>query len=253
MTSPRFRLALIAAAAALSWVGFLVAQTTINTTTESEVPTNTAIIPLPSTDGGLQRTDLVLQRAKQAPGNYGIEFVGDSITQAWESDGKNVWAEYYSKRNAINFGVGGDRTQNVLWRFEQGQLDGIKAKVAVVMIGTNNSSNRENTEAEILAGVTAVVQQVRTRQPETKIILFGIFPRGETFNPQRGSILQVNQALARLDDGRNIFFIDIGPQLIDDDASIAKTIMPDYLHLSEIGYMVWARAMEAKLKQLLGD
>ena len=121
------------------------------------------------------------------------------------------------------------------------------------MIGTNNSNNQDNTEAEILEGVTAIVQQIRARQPETKIILLGIFPRGQTFSSQRGKILQVNQALARLDDGKNIFYIDFGPQLIEGDGSISTSIMPDYLHPNEAGYRIWANATEPKLKELLGE
>jgi beta-glucosidase len=200
-----------------------------------------------------QRTDLVLQRAKAAPGDYDIEFIGDSITDFWDGTGKNVWQEYYGHRKAINFGVSGDRTQHVLWRFENGQLDGIKAKVAIVMIGTNNSNNKDNTEAEILEGVTVIIQQIRTRQPETKILLLGIFPRGKSFSPQRGKILQVNQALARLDDGKNIFYLDFGSQLIENDGSISKEIMKDALHPTEAGYKIWAAAMEPKLKELLGE
>jgi lysophospholipase L1-like esterase len=217
------------------------------------VQTNTAVIPAPRTDWAVQRQALVLQRAKESPGDYDIEFIGDSITQGWEGAGKDVWQEYYGRRKVINMGVGGDRTQHVLWRFEHGQLDGIKAKVAVVMIGTNNSNNQDNTEAEILEGVTAIVQQISTRQPDTKIILLGIFPRGQTFSPQRGKILQVNEALARLDDGKNIFYIDFGPQLIADDGSISASIMPDFLHPNEAGYRIWANATEPKLKELLGE
>jgi lysophospholipase L1-like esterase len=196
-----------------------------------------------------------MQRAKENPGAYDIEFIGDSITQGWAGTGRNVWQEFYGHRKGINLGVGGDRTQNVLWRFDQGQLDGIKAKVAVVMIGTNNSNNNDNTEADILEGVTAIVQQIRTRQPDTKIILLGVFPRGPTFNTQRGKILQVNQALARLDDGKNIFYIDIGSQLIENDGSISKAIMPDApaLHPGQAGYKIWAAAIEPKLKELLGE
>ena len=104
------------------------------------VITNTALIPVPRTEANIaNRQALVLQRAKDAPGDYDIEFIGDSITQGWESRGANVWKQYYGTRKVINFGVSGDRTQHVLWRFNQGQLTGIKAKVAVVMIGTNNS------------------------------------------------------------------------------------------------------------------
>ena len=102
-------------------------------------------------------------------------------------------------------GVSGDRTQHVLWRFENGQLDGIKAKVAVVMIGTNNSNKDDNTEADILEGVTAIVNQIRQRQPDTKVILLGIFPRGKTFSTQRGRFCRSTRALSRLDDRKKYF------------------------------------------------
>ena len=227
-------------------------------TNAPEVHPNAAIVPVPRTDWATNRQALVLQRAKDAPGDYDIEFIGDSIMQGWEGAGKNVWQEFYSRRKVINFGVSGDRTQHVLWRFENGQLDGIKAKVAVVMIGTNNSNNNkagveDNSEADILEGVTAIVQQIRARQPDTKIILLGIFPRGQTFSAQRGKILQVNQALARLDDGKNIFYIDFGSQLIENDGSISKSMMRDYLHPGEAGYRIWANATGPKIKELLGD
>jgi beta-glucosidase len=219
-----------------------------------EVHTNIAIIPVPRTEHyATNRQALVLRRAKEAPGDYDIEFIGDSIMQGWEGAGRNVWQEFYGKRKVINFGVSGDRTQHVLWRFENGQLDGIKAKVAVVMIGTNNSNNQDNTEADILAGVTAIVQQIRERQPDTKILLLGIFPRGKTFSPQRGKILEVNEALARLEDGKNVFYLDFGSQLIENDGSISKSIMPDALHPNAAGYKIWANAMEPKLKELLGE
>ena len=243
----KFKLPLLTLAAAMMQLAVL-AQT--NTTASS----NTALIPVPRTDAwATNRQAEVLARAKEHPGDYDLEFIGDSIMQGWEGGGKKVWDEYYGKRKAINFGVGGDRTQHVLWRFEQGQLDGIKAKVAIVMIGTNNSNHEDNTPGEILEGVTAIVQQIRTRQPDAKILLLGIFPRGQTFSPQRGKILEVNQALARLDDGQHIFYLDFGSQLIGNDGSISKDIMPDALHPNESGYKIWAKAMEPKLKELLGE
>jgi beta-glucosidase len=221
------------------------------------VHTNPAIIPVSRTGSITNRQSLVLQRAKDGPGDYDIEFIGDSITQGWESRGSNVWREFYGKRKVINLGVSGDRTEHVLWRFEQGQLDGVKAKVAVVMIGTNNSGKNKDgtdsyTDADILEGVTAIVNEIRRRQPDAKIILLGIFPRGRTFSPQRGRLLEVNQALARLDDGKHIFYLDFGSQYIDNDGSISKDIMPDALHPNEAGYKIWANAMEPKLKQFLG-
>jgi beta-glucosidase len=204
------------------------------------------------------RQTQVLERAKEHPGDYDLEFIGDSIMQGWESRGKNVWDELGGKYKIINFGVSGDRTEHVLWRFEQGQLDGIHAKAAVVMIGTNNSNKNKQTGAEeystaqILEGVTAVVNQIRARQPETKILLFGVFPRGHEFNDQRGRLLQVNEALAKLDDGKNIFYLDIGSQLIGKDGSISKDMMRDYLHPGEAGYKIWDVAIEAKYKEIFG-
>jgi lysophospholipase L1-like esterase len=224
--------------------------------TESHV--NAAIIPVSRTGSITNRQAQVLERAKSAPGDYDIEFIGDSITQGWEFAGQNVWKEFYGARKVINMGVSGDRTEHVLWRFEQGQLDGIKAKVAVVMIGTNNSGkNRDGTDAytdaDILEGVTAIVNQIRTRQPDTKILLLGIFPRGRDFNAQRGRLLEINQALAKLDDGSHIFYLDFGSQFIENDGSISKSIMLDALHPNEAGYRIWANATEPKLKELLAQ
>jgi lysophospholipase L1-like esterase len=242
--------ALAVVAAALT--GTLGAQTNPGAVSNSPAAhVNTAIIPVPRTGSITNRQSQVLQRAKDAPGDYDVEFIGDSITQGWETGGRNVWQEFYGKRKAINFGVSGDSTQHVLWRFENGQLEGIKAKAAVVMIGTNNKGN--NTESDILEGVTAIVQGIRKRQPDTKVLLLAIFPSGKTFNAPRGKTLQVNQALARLDDGKHVFFLDLGPKFIEDDGSISVDMMRDALHPGEAGYKVWATAMEPKLKELLGE
>lgn len=223
---------------------------------QPSVHANPAILPVPRQDWAVKRQSQVLQRAKDNPGPCDIVFIGDSITQGWEDSGKNVWAKYYGDRKCLNVGVSGDRTEHVLWRFEQGQLDGLKPKVAVLMIGTNNSNNnRDGTEqystGEILEGVQVVVKQIRERLPETKLLVIGIFPRGETFSPQRGKLLQINQALAKLADDKDVFYIDFGSQLIEADGSISRDIMPDYLHLSEKGYEIWASAIEPKLKELV--
>jgi beta-glucosidase len=217
--------------------------------------TNSAIVPVSRDARSLPRQNLVLQRAKDNPGPCDVVFIGDSITQGWEGNppngGKNVWEKYYGERKCLNFGVSGDRTQHVLWRFEHGQLDGIKPKAAVLMIGTNNSNKDDNSEADILEGVTAIVKQIRMRLPETKLLVLGIFPRGKMFNPQRGKILQVNQALEKLADNKMIFYMDIGSQLIEADGSISTEMMRDALHPGEKGYAIWAAAIEPKLQAWL--
>lgn len=219
---------------------------------------NPAIIPVSREGASTNRQALVLQRARENPGPCDLAFIGDSITQGWEKNGSNVWATYYGKRKCLNFGVGGDRTEHVLWRFEQGQVTGIRPKALVLMIGTNNSNNnKDGTEqysaGEILEGIQTIVKQLRTRLPETKVLVLGIFPRSQNFSHQRGRLLQINQALAKIADGKMIHYLDFGSQLIETDGTISKEIMPDFLHLSEAGYEIWAKAIEPKLKELLGE
>jgi beta-glucosidase len=240
-------------------------QTSATATASAVVTTNApvhranpAIVPVSREGGATNRQSVVLKRAKDNPGPCDIAFIGDSITQGWEGNGKNVWTNYYGKRKCLNFGVGGDRTEHVLWRFANGQLDNLKPKVAVLMIGTNNSNkNRDGTEqyseAEILEGILAIVNELIERCPDTKILVLGIFPRGQTFGTQRGKLLQINQALAKLANGQSISYLDFGSQLVERNGTISREIMPDYLHLSEKGYTIWAEAIEPKLKELLAN
>lgn len=218
----------------------------------AEVRTNLAIIPVPRPQEGPQKRYQELnQRVKAAAGDVDLVFLGDSITQGWEGSGKNVWSEFYGPRKALNIGIGGDRTQHVLWRLENGNFEGLKPKAVVLMIGTNNSNRDDHTPGEILEGVVAIVRKLQALAPETKVLVLGIFPRGQSFNDQRGKILQVNQALAKLEDGKRVFYLDIGSRLIEADGTISKAVMPDFLHLSEAGYRTWAEAMEPKLSSLL--
>ncbi len=182
-----------------------------------------------------------------------VIFIGDSITQGWEGEGKEVWAKYYAHRNAINLGIGGDRTQQVLWRLENGNLVGLKPKAAVVMIGTNNSNGEDNTPEQIVEGVRAIVAKLRATLPETKVLLVAIFPRSENFSVARGKLAQINQVLRRAADERNVFWVDFGHQFLNDDGTMPKELMPDYLHLSKRGYEIWAEAIEARLATLVGD
>ncbi len=209
--------------------------------------------PAPREGSPLVRHNLLNERSRAAAGKIDLVFIGDSITQGWEGAGKTVWEKHYAGRKAHNLGIGGDKTQHVLWRLENGNLDGLEPKAAVVMIGTNNSGKDRNTTVEITEGVTAVISKLRAMRPQMKILLLGIFPRGQNFNEQRGSILQVNQAIARLADNQSVFWLDFGSQLINSDGSISKDLMPDYLHLSTRGYEIWADAIEPSLVALLGE
>jgi beta-glucosidase len=220
----------------------------------AQSPSHSAVNPVARFEPGWQtRARLLDQRVKDTQDTQ-LLFIGDSITQGWEAAGaSNVWNKYYAPRKAVNLGIGGDRTQHVLWRIEKAPLEGVKPKAAVVMIGTNNSNAEDNTPEQIVDGIRAIVNKLRERLPDTKILLLGIFPRSENFTAQRGKLTQVNQVIAGLDDGRNVHYLDIGHRFLRPDGTLSGEIMPDYLHLSPKGYEIWAQAIEAKLVALLGE
>jgi beta-glucosidase len=205
--------------------------------------------PVPRDAGWLSRHRAMNERVKQ--GNVDLLMIGDSITDGWSGQGKEVWKKYYEKRNAVNLGIGGDRTEHVLWRLQNGNIDGIKPKLAVVMIGTNNVGSGAK---EIAAGVQAIVETLRAKLPETKILLLAIFPRdADAKSGNRLKLAQVNEIIAKLADDKNVFFLDIGAKFLDKDGALPKEIMPDYLHPNAKGYAIWAEAMEPSVKKLMGE
>ena len=181
-----------------------------------------------------------------------LVFIGDSITHNWEKDGQAVWARHYAQYNALDLGFGGDHTENVLWRLQHGEIDGIHPKVAVVMIGTNNTGDRQEDPRRTAAGVRRILDEIRSRLPDTRILLLAVFPRDE----QPTSALRrlndrVNALIAGYADGEHIFFLDIDPFLTNADGTLSRDVMPDLLHPNEKGYEIWAQRMEPTLLQLL--
>ena len=196
------------------------------------------------------------KEAAQAKGDVQLVFIGDSITDAWRGGAQNkLFQERWGRYNPINLGLSGDQTQHVLWRLEHGELDGIKPKAVVMMIGTNNFGNNRPPHGgqDVAAGVEKLVQTIRQKQPQAKVLLLGIFPRGQKADdPHRARIKEANERLAKLDDGgKTVRFLDIGQQFLQPDGSLSKEIMPDYLHLSPKGYQIWADAIGPALEELM--
>ena len=216
-------------------------------------PQNSAVAPASklNEDWWKKRHEGFNERAKQ--GNVDLLLIGDSITHGWEGDGKSVWENFYTKRNAMNLGIGGDRTQHVLWRLDNGNIEGLKPKAAVLMIGTNNSNGNDNTAEEIGVGIQAVVKKLREKLPETKVLILAVFPRGDKPNPQREKNAKASQIAAELADNKNIYYLDIGPKFLQEDGTLAKEVMPDLLHLSPQGYEIWAASIEDRLADLMGE
>lgn len=185
-------------------------------------------------------------------GKAGVVFLGDSITAGWNAK-KDIWDKAFGKYQPANFGIGGDRTQHVLWRITNGELDGIKPKAVVIMIGTNNSGS--DPAEGIAKGITKIVETVRSKQPQAKILLLAVFPRGNKpggeLGAQNEKLKEVNAIIAKLDDGKHVFFLDIGAKFVQGGGPISKEIMPDFLHLSPRGYQIWADAISPKLAKLM--
>jgi lysophospholipase L1-like esterase len=207
-------------------------------------------------DGNVQagfqaRHEAFLKRGKE--GKIGVLFLGDSITAGW-GGAKDTWEKNFGAYDPANFGIGGDRTQHVLWRIENGELDGIAPKVVVLMIGTNNSSSY--SAEEIAKADKKIVEQIHAKLPNTKVLLLGIFPRGaDPATPNVAAIREklktINAELAKLDDGKTTRYLDIGSKFLDANGVLTKEIMPDALHLSAKGYTLWAEAIKPLLDEMM--
>lgn len=232
--------------------------TAIAATTQSPLPpvpaSAKALAPASRPDKWwMPRHEKCVETAKK--GGFDVMFIGDSITQGWEGGGKAVWAKEIAPLKAANFGFSGDQTQHVLWRLDNGELpDTLKPKVAVIMIGTNNTGHRPMQKPEeIAAGVQAIVDRIHARSDKTRILLLAIFPRGaKPGEAMRKNNDAVNALLAKLDGYNNVKYLDINAKFLQPDGTLTKEIMPDLLHPQAKGYQIWADNVVPEIKKLLG-
>ena len=209
-----------------------------------------ALVPAPRADQ-TKRHESFNEVSKK--GEAQLVFLGDSITEGWEGDGKEAWTKAWAPLKAANFGIGGDRTEHVLWRLDNGNYDGLKPKLTVLMIGTNTTGHRMDPAVDTAAGIKTIIEKLRQKQPEMKVLVLGVFPRGEKAeDPMRVRTNEINILLPRLADDKNIFFLDISKTFLQPDGTLSRDIMPDSLHLSPKGYDLWVSAIEPKVKALLG-
>ena len=187
-------------------------------------------------------------------GRVDLLMIGDSITHGWEGRGKKTWNEYYAKRHAFNIGFSGDRTEHVIWRLQDGAVEGIAPKLAVVMIGTNNTGHRQDPPKETAAGIKMILGELKKRLPETKVLLLAIFPRSAKKDDRlRKTNDGINKIIAGYADDKRVFYLDINASFLEDDGTLTKAVMPDLLHPHEAGYATWAKAMEPTVAKLMGE
>jgi lysophospholipase L1-like esterase len=187
-------------------------------------------------------------------GNIDLLFVGDSITDWWanppQRGGKAVWDAKFGPLKPANFGIAGDTTQGVLWRMQNGELEGFKAKLIILMLGTNNIN--ANPADEIVDGDRLIIEEFKKRQPQAKVLLLGIFPRGAGADtPMRATIKDINSKLAKLADDKQVFYMDIGPKFLAADGTLPTDVMGDGLHPTAKGYQIWADAIDETVKKLM--
>jgi lysophospholipase L1-like esterase len=219
-------------------------------------PANSATIPFLAPNFQSKHAANV-EIAKQ--GSIDVLFMGDSITDFWRNAtgnyaGKQVLDKYWGDLKIANFGIAGDTTQGVIYRLQHGEGQGFSPKAVMLMIGTNNTGfngRGGNTAAEIAEGVGAIVMELQKDFPNAKILLLGIFPRSTAKDPVRAILAEINTIISKLNDGKTVFYLDIGAKFLDADGSISKEVMSDALHPTAKGYEIWAEAVKEPLANLL--
>jgi lysophospholipase L1-like esterase len=222
-----------------------------------EVPSNSTLTPVPkleedSYDWYARHADVLRVKDRLNPE---VVLIGDSITHFWggepkaaQANGPASWQVAFGPYRTLNLGFGWDRIQNVLWRLDHGELDGLHPRVIVLHIGTNNTSEtehaRRNTPAEIAEGIRAIVRRLRAKTPEARIVLMKVFPREQRpDHPRRRQIDEINRLLGEFARLPGVTVLDIGPQLTLPDGAISAEIMRDYCHPTEPGYRIWGGAL----------
>lgn len=185
---------------------------------------------------------------------YTYVFMGDSITHGWEGKGK-VFNKYFEGKKILNVATSGDRTENTIWVIDNVNWKKVNAKVAMLMIGTNNTGHRgvdKETPEDTCEGIKVILEKMKEKTPDTKILMLAIFPRGATDKDEkRVRNDKVNAMIAKLADDKRVFFLDINKKLLaEDGTTLSKEIMPDLLHPNEKGYVIWAEAVKDKLEEL---
>ena len=183
-----------------------------------------------------------LQKTKA--NNFDLCFLGDSITSGWPGDLMNM---YFGKYKPANFGIGGDRAENVLFRLENGELQWTSPKVIILLLGTNNSGM--NNPAEIALGVANVIRKLRGMLPDTKILLLAIFPSKDPDKNQKTN--GANPYLAKMDDGKMVRYLDINAKFMNQDGKLRNDVMRDEVHLNRNGYIIWGENIAQTLDKMM--
>jgi len=206
----------------------------------------------PRDDWWLARHEAKLQEVAENADEIDLVFIGDSITHFMDDRVPGLVERTFPGMTHLNLGYSADRTENVLWRLQHGEIDGISPKMVVVMIGTNNTGHRQDPAGDTAGGIRLIVEELRKQLPDSKVLLLSIFPRGETVDdPLRQLNEKINEQLPRLADGRSVFHLDINDAMLEADGRLSKEVMPDLLHPNQKGYEIWLAEIQPKVREIL--
>jgi lysophospholipase L1-like esterase len=171
---------------------------------------------------------------------------GDSITHAWEVEGEEYWQQYFVPRKSLNLGYAGDRTEHLLWRIQNGEIDSLSPEWVVLLIGTNNAGHRHDEPENIGAGVKVILDELKLQLPQSKILLMAIFPRSrDNKKRMRKRVDATNKIIQGFTDQKHVLWLDINQQFLTEQGVLLESVMPDLLHLNRLQYEVWAKAILA--------
>ncbi|GJJ04417.1 hypothetical protein RugamoR64_49550 [Duganella rhizosphaerae] len=231
----------------LAWAAATTAHAAVDPPCAIAAAPRTVEYPWMSVARWHQMLDEQVNRAAQ--GDIDVMFVGDSLTEMWP---KAQWEANFGGMKAANFGIGGDHTGNVLWRLQQPAIAGVKPKLVVLMIGVNNINLCNEQPQQVFAGIEAVVARLRAQYPAARILLNAVLPEGRTPDEDgRQRVLALNRMVQTLGDDRTVFFHDYGARFVAPDGTLSAALQPDFLHMSEQGYKVFAAAMRPDIEALL--
>lgn len=222
---------------------------------------NSAVVPVARTGADWENRHAAQKALTSSGEKFQLALVGDSITHGWggrpqpgaqwAGGAPELYDSLFGPYQPVNLGISGDRTQHVLWRLDDGVLDGVNPKVCMVMIGTNNMGS--NSEAEIAEGVVAVVMKLREKAPKTKVLLSSILPRETEVGEVRKKVDRTNGLLAKYEWPTWVTYVDCGPGFLEADGRMKAGLMPDQLHPNKAGYEVWGAAIRPVLTKMMGN
>lgn len=187
-------------------------------------------------------------------GDVDMIMIGDSLVHNFEKRGRQLWYLYFGHYKPLNLGFNADLTEHALWRLQNGELEGISPRLAIIMIGTNNGGLRRDEPENTAAGIAAIVDEIQIRSPDTKILLLGIFPRGAIRkHPLRLLNTKVNDLLPTLAEDKDINYLDISDTFLNRRGLLPREVMYDFLHPTVEGYQMWAEAISPTVLELMRE